>query len=122
MRIRGTVKWFNDTKGYGFLRRDDGQSDCFVHHSDIQGEGYRSLQEGEKVEFDVIQQPKGPKASNVVKITDLGDTTEASAEAPAPAPAPEPAQSQPAEAPVATFGSFFGSEETPSPEGASEEE
>ena len=68
MRIRGTVKWFNDTKGYGFLRRDDGQSDCFVHHSDIQGEGYRSLQEGEQVEFDVVQQPKGPKAANVVKV------------------------------------------------------
>jgi CspA family cold shock protein len=116
MRIRGTVKWFNDTKGYGFLRRDDGQSDCFVHHSDIQGEGYRSLQEGEKVEFDVIQQPKGPKASNVVKVADTGDTDEA------PAAAPEPAPSQPAEAPVATFGSVFGEAEPQGAEGGSEEE
>ena len=76
MRIRGTVKWFNETKGYGFLRRDDGQSDCFVHHSEIQSQGYRTLQEGERVEFDVVQQPKGPKAGNVVKLdeADGGDS------------------------------------------------
>ena len=84
MRIRGTVKWFNETKGYGFLRRDDGQSDCFVHHSEIQSQGYRTLQEGERVEFDVVQQPKGPKASNVVKLDevgggDAGDTADAAA-------------------------------------------
>lgn len=87
MRIRGTVKWFNETKGYGFLRRDDGQSDCFVHHSEIQSQGYRTLQEGERVEFDVVQQPKGPKASNVVKLDeagggDSGDSSDAGAAAP----------------------------------------
>ena len=76
MRIRGTVKWFNETKGYGFLRRDDGQSDCFVHHSEIQSQGYRTLQEGERVEFDVIQQPKGPKASNVVKLDEVDSGAE----------------------------------------------
>jgi CspA family cold shock protein len=88
MRIRGTVKWFNETKGYGFLRRDDGQSDCFVHHSEIQSQGYRTLQEGERVEFDVVQQPKGPKASNVVKLDeadggDSGDSGDSAAAAPA---------------------------------------
>jgi CspA family cold shock protein len=76
MRIRGSVKWFNDSKGYGFIRRDDGQNDCFVHHSEIQGEGYKSLQEGERVEFDVVQQPKGPKAANVVKVSDLSEAGE----------------------------------------------
>ena len=79
MRIRGTVKWFNETKGYGFLRRDDGQSDCFVHHSEIQSQGYRTLQEGERVEFDVIQQPKGPKASNVVKLDEVDGGGDAAA-------------------------------------------
>ncbi len=61
----GTVKWFNDTKGFGFIQRDDGQSDVFVHQSAIEKEGYRSLIEGEKVEFDVEQGDKGPKAANV---------------------------------------------------------
>ena len=88
MRIRGTVKWFNETKGYGFLRRDDGQSDCFVHHSEIQSQGYRTLQEGERVEFDVVQQPKGPKASNVMKLDEVdggGDASEDAAPAETPA-------------------------------------
>jgi len=62
----GKVKWFNDTKGYGFIERDDG-TDVFVHHSDIEGEGYKSLTEGEAVEFEVIQGQKGPKATNVRK-------------------------------------------------------
>ena len=53
--ITGTVKWFNDSKGYGFVTRDDGEKDVFVHHSAIQGEGFKSLTEGEKVEFDVVQ-------------------------------------------------------------------
>jgi len=60
----GTVKWFNDSKGFGFIEGDDG-TDVFVHHSDIQGEGYKSLNEGEKVTFDVVQGDKGPRASNV---------------------------------------------------------
>ena len=60
----GTVKWFNDTKGYGFIQSDDG-GDVFVHHSAVVGEGHRTLQEGQRVEFEVIQDAKGPKASNV---------------------------------------------------------
>lgn len=62
----GKVKWFNDSKGYGFIEVDDG-TDAFVHHSDIQGEGYKSLAEGESVTFDVVQGEKGPRASNVRK-------------------------------------------------------
>jgi len=61
----GTVKWFNDSKGYGFITQDDGGPDVFVHHSAIQATGFRSLQEGQKVEFDVSEGPKGLQASNV---------------------------------------------------------
>jgi CspA family cold shock protein len=68
MRTTGTVKWFNDTKGFGFITREDGEKDCFVHHSAVQGQGFRSLAEGERVEFDVVQGQKGPAAENVVKI------------------------------------------------------
>ena len=66
--VTGTVKWFNDSKGYGFITRDDGEKDVFVHFSDIQGAGFRSLREGDKVEFEVREDPKGPRASNVVVI------------------------------------------------------
>jgi CspA family cold shock protein len=65
----GTVKWFNDSKGYGFISRGDGEKDVFVHFSAIQGEGYRSLQEGDQVEFEVTQGAKGPQAANVRKIS-----------------------------------------------------
>jgi CspA family cold shock protein len=63
----GTVKWFNDQKGYGFIAQSDG-ADVFVHHSAIQGEGYRSLSEDDRVEFTIEQGPKGPAAANVRKI------------------------------------------------------
>jgi len=66
-RETGTVKWFNATKGYGFIARDD-ESDIFVHYSAIQGSGYRSLEEGQKVEFTVAQGPKGLQAQDVTVI------------------------------------------------------
>ena len=68
MRISGTVKWFNDEKGFGFLSREDGEKDVFVHFSAIRGEGFKSLAEGEKVEFEVVQGAKGPAAENVTKV------------------------------------------------------
>ena len=64
----GTVKWFNSEKGFGFISQADGAPDVFVHHTAIQAEGFRSLAEGQKVEFDVQQGPKGPQAANVRKI------------------------------------------------------
>ncbi len=67
MRSSGTVKWFNDSKGFGFITPEDGSRDCFVHHSAIQTDGFRSLAEGEKVEFDMVEGQKGPAAENVVK-------------------------------------------------------
>ncbi|HUI46975.1 MAG TPA: cold-shock protein [Nitrospirota bacterium] len=63
----GKVKWFNESKGYGFIEPDGGGRDIFVHYSAIQGEGYKTLSEGQVVEFDVIQGEKGPQASNVAK-------------------------------------------------------
>jgi len=62
MRTTGTVRWFNDAKGFGFITPSNGQKDCFVHHSAIQGSGFKSLAEGEKVEFDIVQGQKGPAA------------------------------------------------------------
>jgi CspA family cold shock protein len=64
----GTVKWFNDAKGYGFIAPDDGDKDVFVHHSGIAGEGFKSLTEGAKVEFEVREGQKGPEASNVTLV------------------------------------------------------
>jgi CspA family cold shock protein len=63
----GTVKWFNDSKGFGFIEQDGGK-DVFVHHSAIQAEGFKSLQEGDRVSFKVVDGQKGPAAENVVKI------------------------------------------------------
>ncbi len=68
MRTTGTVKWFNDAKGFGFITPENGQKDCVVHHSVISGSGFKSLTEGERVEFDVVQGQKGPAAENVTRL------------------------------------------------------
>ena len=67
-RLKGTVKWFNNAKGYGFIGRSDGP-DVFVHYSAISSEGYKSLQEGDQVEFEITEGQKGPQAANVVKAS-----------------------------------------------------
>ena len=68
MSKTGKVKWFNDAKGFGFVTPDDGSKDVFVHFSSIQGDGFKSLAEGDKIEFDVQESDKGPKAANVRKV------------------------------------------------------
>jgi cold shock protein len=68
MRTTGTVKWFNDSKGYGFITAVENHQECFVHHSRIQGRGFRTLHEGDQVEFDLVETDKGQSAENVVRL------------------------------------------------------
>ena len=67
-RTKGTVKWFNDQKGFGFITPESGAKDCFVHYSSITGNGFKSLTEGDRVEFDMVNGEKGPAAVNVSKV------------------------------------------------------
>jgi cold shock protein len=69
-RLKGTVKWFNNGKGFGFLGRDDGAADVFVHFTAIAGAGYKSLEEGDRVEFEIVQGQKGPQAANVTMLAE----------------------------------------------------
>jgi CspA family cold shock protein len=66
--LKGKVKWFNDAKGYGFIQIDGQDKDIFVHHTSIQAEGFRTLAEGEEVQFELVQGPKGPKAERVMRV------------------------------------------------------
>jgi cold shock protein len=66
-RVTGTVKWFNDAKGFGFVTPENGEKDCFVHHTSIKMDGFRTLAEGDRVEFDIVQGAKGPAAENVTR-------------------------------------------------------
>jgi CspA family cold shock protein len=68
MRTTGTVKWFDESKGFGFITPAEGEKDCFVHYSAIKGDGFKTLTQGEKVEFEVVEGSKGPAAENVTKI------------------------------------------------------
>jgi cold shock CspA family protein len=68
MRSIGTVKWFNNTKGFGFITPEGGEKDVFVHYSAIQGDGFKSLNEGDRVEYDVVDGQKGPAAENVTRL------------------------------------------------------
>lgn len=67
MRVKGTVKWFSDSKGYGFISQEDG-ADVFVHYSNITGDGFRTLEEGQEVEFEIVESNRGPQAQDVVKL------------------------------------------------------
>ncbi len=73
-QYRGFVKWFNNAKGYGFLGREDGQPDVFAHFSSIQRDGYKSLKEGDRVDFDIIQGEKGPQADRIVLLDVTSET------------------------------------------------
>jgi CspA family cold shock protein len=66
--VKGKVKWFNNQKGYGFITREDGSGDVFVHYSAMKGDGYKSLAEGDTVQFEIVESDKGPKAANVSKV------------------------------------------------------
>ena len=68
MRTTGTVKWFNESKGFGFVTPEDGSKDCFIHHSQINGDGFKTLNEGERIEFTIAQGQKGPAAENITRL------------------------------------------------------
>jgi CspA family cold shock protein len=89
-QYKGTVKWFNNAKGYGFLGREGG-ADVFVHYSSIQIDGYKSLKEGDEVEFDIIQGSKGPQADQVIRLRDAGAKAAAHTDEQSAAPATEQA-------------------------------
>ena len=72
MRTTGRVKWFDNAKGYGFITMEDGSKDCFVHHTAIEGVGFKTLEEGELVEFEVTEGQKGPAAKNVTRVANQG--------------------------------------------------
>jgi CspA family cold shock protein len=96
-QYKGTVKWFNNAKGFGFLGRDGG-ADVFVHYSSIQSDGYKSLKEGDEVEFDIIEGSKGPQADHVVRINDIMPSSAAPSSASQPEAAPpvvEPSSKEP---------------------------
>ena len=76
MRTSGKVKWFDDAKGFGFITLEEGSQDCFVHHTAIEGAGFKSLTEGERVEFDLVQGQKGPAAENVTRLGLAEEATE----------------------------------------------
>jgi CspA family cold shock protein len=99
-QYKGTVKWFNNAKGFGFLGREGG-ADVFVHYSSIQSEGYKSLKEGDEVEFDIIEGTKGPQADRVVKINEAAPPAAAQTPAAAPAAAQTPEAPPVAEPPAA---------------------
>jgi CspA family cold shock protein len=83
MRTTGTVKWFNDAKGFGFITPENGEKDCFVHHSAIQGQGFKSLAEGEKFEFDLVAGQKCPAAENVARLAQYHQRDDGSMRRPA---------------------------------------
>jgi CspA family cold shock protein len=94
-QYKGTVKWFNNAKGFGFLGREGG-ADVFVHYSSIQSDGYKSLKEGDEVEFDIIEGSKGPQADHVVRINEGPPAAPAAAVSPVAAPpAVEPVPEEP---------------------------
>ena len=99
-QYKGTVKWFNNAKGFGFLGREGG-ADVFVHYSSIQSEGYKSLKEGDEVEFDIIEGSKGPQADHVVRLNEMTPPAAAKPAEPTPAAAPPAAAVPPADEPPA---------------------
>jgi CspA family cold shock protein len=99
-QYKGTVKWFNNAKGFGFLGREGG-ADVFVHYSSIQSDGYKSLKEGDEVEFDIIEGSKGPQADHVMRINDGPPAAAAPAAAAPSAAAPSAVEQTPEEPPAA---------------------